>query len=943
MLKKIFLFTALIFIIPLNAQISCSPVFPGPDDDIVITFDSKQGSGGLANETGDVYAHTGVITDKSTSLSDWKFVKFPWTTNDASVKMNRQANGIYTLSIPKVRTFYGVPATDKIQKLAFVFRNTGGTKEGKTTTGGDIYYDFITDFTVLQTRLVEPLSPVIVTTIGQKITVKAAATLAGNVSFTDNGQTIASATNVKDLSHEITTATEGGHIVRFKVESGTKVDSSASFTYIIIPNVVPTVKIENPPALMELGANFSSKGDSVTLLFQAPNKESVYVFGDVNNYKIDASSLMKKSVDGKTWWLTLTGLTAGQNYTYQYLVDKSLFVADPLSTLVLDPNNDKFIPAVTYPNLPAYPTGKTTGAVSVLQPGKTPYPWKIKNFSRPDKKDLIIYELLLRDFVARHDYQTLMDTLPYLKRLGITALELMPVNEFDGNESWGYNPSFHNALDKYYGSADKFKELIDKCHENGMAVIIDIVFNHASGNSPLAQMYWDGSKPTATSPFLNPTAPHPYSVFNDMNHSSEYTKNYVARCLKYWLTEYNIDGYRFDLSKGFTQNASTEGTASNYDQSRIDNLTYYHNIIQTTSPSAYIILEHFAEPREETALAKAGMMVWGKATESFNEATMGYQKNTLAPGSSKIKGWNVDSLHNKYVAYMESHDEERLMVKNNLYGNTSGSYTVKDLATSLKRMELVSAFFYTIPGPRMLWQFGELGYDFSINFNGRVGNKPIRWDYLQDENRKRLFNVTQNLIHLRKTNAAFRNLDYNETDLNEGYLKAFHVKDADLSATVLGNFDVIAGDIVPNFQSTGKWYNYMTGDSITITSTSAPLRLLPGEYRVYTSKKLAAPPAGYIRFTPTATKEFAEEANDFKVYPNPSLSGKAYIGYNLRHGGTVEWTIFNTVGQQVTMSSKRNLLAGSYQDDMTTTLPQGIYFVKLSVNGAIGTRKIVVE
>ena len=75
--------------------------------------------------------------------------------------------------------------------------------------------------------------------------------------------------------------------------------------------------------------------------------------------------------------------------------------------------------------------------------------------------DLIIYEVLVRDFVAKHNYQTIIDTLNYLDKLGINAIELMPPGEFENNESWGYNPSFHMALDKYYGTPEKFKELID--------------------------------------------------------------------------------------------------------------------------------------------------------------------------------------------------------------------------------------------------------------------------------------------------------------------------------------------------------------------------------------------------------------------------------------------------------------------------------------------------
>ena len=72
----------------------------------------------------------------------------------------------------------------------------------------------------------------------------------------------------------------------------------------------------------------------------------------------------------------------------------------------------------------------------------------------------MIYELLVRDFVAAHDWKTLQDTLSYLKRLGINAIEIMPFNEFEGNESWGYNPDFYFAPDKYYGTENALKALL---------------------------------------------------------------------------------------------------------------------------------------------------------------------------------------------------------------------------------------------------------------------------------------------------------------------------------------------------------------------------------------------------------------------------------------------------------------------------------------------------
>ena len=129
----------------------------------------------------------------------------------------------------------------------------------------------------------------------------------------------------------------------------------------------------------------------------------------------------------------------------------------------------------------------------------------------------MIYELMLRDFLQDHSYTSLIDTLDYFERLGINAIELMPIQEFEGNQSWGYNPSFHMAVDKYYGTRDQLRTFIDSAHARGIAVILDVVFNHAFSQSPLAQLYWDEAnfRPAANNPWLNVTARHPFNVGYD--------------------------------------------------------------------------------------------------------------------------------------------------------------------------------------------------------------------------------------------------------------------------------------------------------------------------------------------------------------------------------------------------------------------------------------------
>ena len=260
---------------------------------------------------------------------------------------------------------------------------------------------------------------------------------------------------------------------------------------------------------------------------------------------------------------------------------------------MLDPDNDPYISSVTYPNLKPYPAGLTTGLVGILQTAEPQYTWVSNNFVKPDKKNLITYELLIRDFTAEHSYQSLIDSLQYLKNTGINSIELMPINEFDGNESWGYNPSFYFAPDKYYGPKNKLKEFIDKCHQNGIAVILDVVYNHCTGNAPQAKLYWNNStnQPAANNPWLNVTAPHPYSVFNDFNHTSTATRYLVQRSVNFWLDEYKVDGFRFDLAKGFTQTVSNTTTVENYDASRVANVKYYYDNAVPTHPNTYMILE----------------------------------------------------------------------------------------------------------------------------------------------------------------------------------------------------------------------------------------------------------------------------------------------------------------------------------------------------------------
>ena len=339
--------------------------------------------------------------------------------------------------------------------------------------------------------------------------------------------------------------------------------------------------------------------------------------------------------------------------------------------------------------------------------------------------------MLVRDFVANHDWNTLRDTLNYFKKLGVNAVEIMPFNEFEGNNSWGYNPDFYFAPDKYYGPKNTLKQFIDSCHKRGIAVVMDIALNHSFGLSPMVQLYWDAAnnRPAANNPWFNPVPKHAFNVGYDMNHESLATRYFVSRVVDHWLNDYKVDGFRFDLSKGFTQTQTCDNNGANcnvnafgaYDATRIAIWKRYYDTLQLKAPGSYAILEHFADNTEEIELSNYGMLLWGNMSYNYQQAAMGYNTDwDFSGGIYTVRNWTQPNL----VTYMESHDEERLMYKNVQFGNSSGTYNVKDVNTALKRIEMCGAFLFTIPGPKMFWQFGELGYDYAINTctNGSIND-----------------------------------------------------------------------------------------------------------------------------------------------------------------------------------------------------------------------------
>lgn len=966
-LKRTLFFFLLVFTVSIaSAQLlSWAPDFPADtaaSQNFVITMDASKGNQGLLNysPTTDVYVHIGVITSLSSGASDWKYVKFTWATTAAQAQCTYLGSNKWQYTITgSLRTFFGISnGSETIKKIAILFRNGSGSLAQRNADGSDMFIPVYDNSVVAATFTDPPFQPMyvpqpepITKSVGDNINLVAVANKTSTMKLYLNGTVIQTTSNTTTVTANPSITTAGNQQVVAEANDGVSTNTDTLNFY-----AAPGINVAALPAGVRDGINYETNNTAVTLVLYAPSKNRVSVIGEFpgSNWAEQPQYLMNKTPDGNYWWIRITGLTPGTEYAFQYLVDESIKIADPYTEKVLDPYNDGTIPSSTYPNPKAYPTGSTTGVVSIVQTNQTPYNWQVNNFNRPDKRNLIIYELLLRDFVANHDWNTLRDTLNYLKNLGVNAVEIMPFNEFEGNLSWGYNPDFYFAPDKYYGPANTLKTFIDSCHKKGIAVIMDIALNHSFGLSPLVQLYWDAAnnRPAANNPWFNPVAKHPYNVGYDMNHESLATRYFVSRVVEHWLTDYKIDGFRFDLSKGFTQTQTCDNTGNNcdvnawgaYDASRIAIWKRYYDTLQLKSPGCYAILEHFAANTEETELSNYGMMLWGNMAYNYQQAAMGYTTDwNFEGGIFTNRGWTNPYL----VTYMESHDEERMMYKNLQYGNSSGSYNIKDLNTALKRMELSGAFLFTIPGPKMFWEFGEMGYDFPINYcqDGTVNNncrtdpKPIHWDYLQNVQRQRLHDIFAALIKLR-FNPLYKD-DFTSNRITwdlSGSVKYIKVTTDTSNLLVVGNFDVTPQTSTITFQNAGTWYDYLSTATITATGTAQSITLQPGEYHVYVNRNV-------VNAVVTAVGNVTPPSNGLSatVYPNP-VTQNSVIDLQTPESGKVQVDLYNIQGQKIGSVYSGFLVKGHHTlsfDQSISKPASGTYLLTVQVNGKIAPVKIV--
>ena len=827
-----------------ESGITVEPAVPNADKPCTIVFKPEAGNP-LYGYTDELYGHFGVVVD-----GEWKYVPTDWGTTEEKTHFIKVADNHWEFKMePSVREYFGSGETP-ISKIALIVR----TGDGNTKSHNDDQFCSVQDD-------------------------------------------------------------------KYKAEE-------------FDPGEVKTKRV--PEGVVD-GINYNADGTVTFVLhdMDTAGKRHDYCFivGDWNNWtRVPEGSMFYDPTVGK-WWITLDGFDADKEYRFQYRLgngSSDIYLSDPYTEIVYDQWNDQYIQGV-----PAFPEGAKQ-LVSAFQINKPEYAWKHKDFKVEDKNDLVIYEMLFRDFTTSQNIAGAMTQLDYIENLGVTAVQLMPIQEFDGNLSWGYNPNHYFALDKYYGTREQYKEFIDECHGRGIAVIVDVVYNHATGSHPWAKLWWAGDRTASNNPWFNEYAMHPYNVYHDMNHENAMVKDHVKKSLEYLLTEYDVDGFRFDLTKGFTQNMTDPDVAKwgRYDQSRVDILKGYADHIWSVNSDAVVIFEHLSDWDEEKVLAEHGMQLWRNVNHEYRTAVTGGQGNFTNMYSNAPFGG--------FVGYMESHDEERICygagadastvtwgicgtltswgsspditmnadgaffsaknvtfkaddmfkIRGNSmwndafnYGASTKGYKLplnaeykltlgsgsQDMAApaagtydvyfslaaekvwimtpgqrpadpsvnpgsgsgaaesaftvAMRRAGASAAFFLTVPGPKMIWQFGEIGYDYSIDYNDRTGEKPVVTDqYMAVPERKALYDTYAALLKFRKDNPRFFDKDAKFEWTPSGEIKK-------ITCTVDGK----SFHVVGNFAKATKTYTVPSGtwtDQINGGSVSGTITLKEGEFRL---------------------------------------------------------------------------------------------------------------
>lgn len=526
-------------------------------------------------------------------------------------------------------------------------------------------------------------------------------------------------------------------------------------------NVTPP-QVAAAPARVRHGAH--DQGDGVvSFALWAPWKQSVHLIGEFNGWDPQADPM---AVDSSGLWWIEKQLPPGE-HAYQFVLDGETTIGDP------------------YARALRWDGGSVPHAL--VEVGAQPFAWADEGFGIKPLNQLVIYELHVGDFSPAGTFAGVIEKLDHLAGLGVDAIELMPITEFPGDRSWGYNPAYFFAPEGTYGGAAELKRLVDAAHQRGIGVILDMVFNHTAGDSPLSMLY-----PYGDNPYFGSDG-NPWG-FPDLNLWNDATKRLIADIQSYWLTDFHVDGFRYDYVEGIDWDG----------QSGMSFITWS---ARQAKPHAYLIAEHIvgdpgAVVRETEADAswhwQFGKVLRAQLREGeFEGHQYGDMEATLRVLTFAGDGYQDNA---QPVNYLESHDEERIfyeVLTNPALGE----------AGAVRKSMLGAIALFTAQGVPMLYA----GQEFGARAPKTIEESKLPWELLDGPDGQALCRHYAALAYLRHTQPALQQNNFAPLLVDpERRLLAFQrwTDDGNLVVVAL-NFAPFDQTVALDFPRAGRWHEWL--------------------------------------------------------------------------------------------------------------------------------------
>ena len=644
--------------------------------------------------------------------------------------------------------------------------------------------------------------------------------------------------------------------------------------------------------------------------------------------------IMKKDPEKEDTWWTEISMPNG-TYDYEYLLLSGVKLPDPLSRMIVD--------------------GKTRieigpGGVSTADD----YEWQSNGYVRPGMDTLVIYELHIDDFAANGYAQgTFLDVaekLDYLKNLGINAIELMPITDVNWPHNWGYDPNHHLALKELYGTPEDLKYLVDQAHLRGIAVILDMVWNHVRSDGPL----WKIQPDYSLNPYikvwteLNPNETQESWGAQDLDHFNPRTVDYVNQVNKIFVDEYRIDGFRFDAARyiGWTTSQPDLG------------LLGWTSALHSHDPTVIQTIEYLPihnwllQNLEHTGMTSAWFDSFHDNIKNDVHGQL-YSTTTIMKQIVELHEYDSGSTpysdRNQVIKFMISHDEQSVIQEMVEFSN----YT---LSQARERDKFYATILFTSLGVPMLLQGQEFGFKsgwLDDNGNGnwdeeKLDYRPLDWDLVDTDAGQNHLEHYKNLISLRKSNPAFSKGTFfdlwrysNQRVVVYGYKDERQEAEND-QVVVIANFSSSNKTItnVP-FLSAGQWYNALSpGDDLYTSDGNYGEYMIPAKSAaVYTNNE----------YQLNIDQKASLMPEDFLIlsnYPNP-FNSQTTIEIQAPNNLAGTLKIFDVSGRLVRSFGEIGIKTGlnSYEWDGANgfgeNVPTGVYIVSLKTERRIIDKKIV--